>query len=133
MPTDNSPLKPITTAPSRIEIAVNGVIELPIEAVVRELVTRVGTRLTVLVGGAFETWHIRDWIAGNTPCRENALRTALQVARAVSLRYDDQSARAWFHSTNAGLGKRAPIIALREAQETHDFERILRCAVQDIS
>ena len=95
---------------TRIQTAVNGVLALPREAVVQELVDRVGLELTALIGGASETRHVSEWVDGREPRREDALRAALQAVRAVSERYDNDAARAWLRSTNMGLNMRAPIV-----------------------
>ena len=118
---------------TRIQTAVNGVLALPREAVVQELVDRVGLELTALIGGASETRHVSEWIDGREPRREDALRAALQAVRAVSERYDNDAARAWLRSTNMGLNMRAPIVELREARQLRDYNRVVKCAVQDIS
>jgi hypothetical protein len=118
---------------TRIQTAVNGVLALPREAVVQELVDRVGLELTALIGGASETRHVSEWVDGREPRREDALRAALQAVRAVSERYDNDAARAWLRSTNMGLNMRAPIVELREARQLRDYNRVVKCAVQDIS
>ncbi len=123
----------IETIPTRIQTAINGVFALPREAVVQELVDRIGLTLTALIGGVSETRRVNEWIAGSEPRREDALRAALQATRAISERYDNDAARAWFRSTNPGLDMRAPVVVLREAREHRDYDRIVKCAVQDVS
>jgi hypothetical protein len=123
----------VEAVPTRIQTAVNGVLALPREAVVQELVDRVGLKLTALIGGVSETRRVHEWIAGREPRREDALRAALQAVRAVSERYDNDAARAWLRSTNMGLNMRSPIAELREARQLRDYNRVVKCAVQDIS
>lgn len=123
----------IEAVPSRLQTAINGVFALPRAVMVQELVDRLGLKLTALIGGVTETRRVSEWLEGREPRREDALRAALQATRAIAERYDNDAARAWFRSTNAGLDMRAPIVVLREANESRDYDRFVKCAVQDVS
>jgi hypothetical protein len=124
----------IETSPTRLQTALNAVFKLSTREVAAELAERLGLKLTALIGGVTETRRVTEWAEGSRePRREEALRAALQATRAIAERYDDAAARAWFMSTNAGFGMRAPVVVMREAREPADFDRLVTIAVQDVS
>jgi hypothetical protein len=117
--------------PSRIQVAVNGVLTLELDTVIQELHDRLGSKLTALINRAMVS---RSKSApSSAPLDEMAFRAALQATRAIAERYDNDAARVWFRSTNPGFAMRAPIVALADARTLRDYDLFVRCAVQDVS
>jgi hypothetical protein len=59
--------------PHAVQTSIDGVFAIPREAVVQELIDRLGLKLTALIGGVTETRRVSEWIAGREPRREEAL------------------------------------------------------------
>lgn len=124
----------LRTPPTRLETAVNGVFKLKIPEIAGELAERLGLKLTAAIAGVTETRRVNDWInATRAPQRPEVLIAALQATRAIAERYGDDAARAWFVSTNPGLGMRSPTVYLRQTQSQENLDRLVVCAVQDVS
>jgi hypothetical protein len=87
---------------------------LPIEDVVRELVSLLGLTTVAMIGGVGETRAVTQWTSGRAPQRPNVLRFTLQVASMILNSKDADVARAWFHGSNPHLGDRVPAVVLRD-------------------
>jgi hypothetical protein len=79
-----------------------------------------------------ETRRVQDWITKGTARRVAALRAALQATVAIASLYDDAAARAWFMSSNPGLGMRSPLAFIRDADDIDELDRLVATAVQDL-
>jgi hypothetical protein len=103
-------------------------------ALAAELISRLGLTLTAAIGGAKDTRSARDWAGGERkPQRIQALRCALQATLAIASMHDDESAQAWFTSTNPDLDWRSPLAFIRDANEIDEYDRFVLIAVQDVS
>jgi len=98
------------SAPSAHERAMG----LPIEDVVRELVSLLGATTVAAIGGVGETRAVAQWTNGRLPQRPNALRFALQLASMIMSAKDPDVVRAWFHGSNPHLNDRVPVVMLRD-------------------
>ncbi|HTZ55349.1 MAG TPA: hypothetical protein VMB20_09845 [Candidatus Acidoferrum sp.] len=87
---------------------------LPIEQVVKELVTLLGLSTVAMIGGVGETRAVSQWGNGRNPQRPNVLRFTLQIASMILDDSDPDIARAWFHGSNPHLRDRAPAVVLRD-------------------
>ena len=87
---------------------------LPIEQVVKELVSLLGLTTVAMIGGVGETRAVSQWGAGRSPQRPNVLRFTLQIASMILNTRDPDVARAWFHGSNPYLGDQAPAVLLRD-------------------
>ena len=111
-----------------------GVFTLKSPQVASELAQRLGLKLTAALAGVTETRRVNDWIAATrAPRRPEVLIAALQAARAIAARYDNDAARAWFATTNPGLDMQSPTVYLRLGPAQERLDRLVACAVQDIS
>jgi hypothetical protein len=87
---------------------------LPIEEVVKELVSLLGPKTVALIGGVGETRAVAQWTDGRAPQRPNVLRFTLQVASMILNSRDPDIVRSWFHGSNPHLGDRVPAVLLRD-------------------
>jgi hypothetical protein len=124
----------LTTPQSQLAQAVNRVFTLQPFEIAKELNEHLGLKLTAAIGGVGETRRATEW-ANNVrpPRRLDALRSALQATYALRCRYDDKAARSWFMSTNPGLEMQSPLVFIRKAESPEDYDRLVTCAVQDVS
>ena len=88
--------------------------EIPIQAVVSELIDRLGAPLVAVIGGVGETRAVLQWTKSRTPQRPNVLRFALQLASMIARMSDDEMARAWFEGSNPQLDDEVPALILRD-------------------
>ena len=88
--------------------------EIPIQAVVSELIDRLGAPLVAVIGGVGETRAVLQWTKSRTPQRQNALRFALQLATMIARMSDPEMARAWFEGSNPQLDDAVPALILRD-------------------
>jgi len=88
--------------------------EIPIQAVVSELIDRLGAPLVAVIGGVSETRAVLQWTKSRTPQRQNVLRFALQVATMIARMSDCEMARAWFEGSNPQLDDAVPALILRD-------------------
>jgi len=88
--------------------------EIPIQAVVSELIDRLGAPLVAVIGGVSETRAVLQWTKSRTPQRPNVLRFALQVATMIARMGDYEMARAWFEGSNPQLDDAVPALILRD-------------------
>ena len=104
------------------------------QKIVQELNTHLGLKLTAAIGKASSTAKAVEWAKGTAaPRRLAALQAALQATYAISGRFDDIAARAWFMSTNPALGMCSPLVFIRKAKNAKEYELLVTCAVQDAS
>jgi hypothetical protein len=109
-------------------------VEMPIDAVVRELVDTLGShRIVALLAGVKSTENVTAWSRRDQApesARQRALRIALQASRLIADLVGRQSAAAWFVGTNASLNFDSPARVLRDRGEegcllvmraAHDF------------
>lgn len=89
-------------------------IEIPIQAVVSELIDRLGAPLVAVIGGVSETRAVLQWTKSRTPQRPNVLRFALQLATMIASATDGEMARAWFEGSNPQLDDAIPALLLRD-------------------
>ncbi|HET9343991.1 MAG TPA: hypothetical protein VFO25_13870 [Candidatus Eremiobacteraceae bacterium] len=88
--------------------------EIPIQAVVSELIDRLGAPLVAVIGGVRETRAVLQWTNSRTPQRPNVLRFALQLATMIAGMSDVEMARAWFEGSNPQLDDAVPALILRD-------------------
>lgn len=88
-------------------------VEIPIQAVVSELVDLLGAPLVAVIGGVSETRAVQQWMDSRVPQRPNVLRFALQIATMIARSSDRELARAWFEGTNPHLDDAVPALLLR--------------------
>lgn len=88
--------------------------EIPIQAVVAELVDLLGAPLVAVIGGVSETRAVMQWISDRAPQRPNVLRFALQLGTMIARTKDREMARAWFEGSNPQLDDAVPALLLRE-------------------
>jgi hypothetical protein len=88
--------------------------EIPIEDVVRELVSMLGATTVAVIGGVKETRAVTQWLNGRAPQRPHVLRFSLQLASMIASLASSEIARAWFHGSNPQLGDAVPMLMLRE-------------------
>jgi hypothetical protein len=124
-------MKKIEAIPSPLQIAINSVLLLSIEMVMRELRERLGSHVLIEIADLPPSRSDSN-SNGGWDRRETTLRAALQAVRTIAERYDDAAARAWLGSSNPSLQMRSPIVVLLEAHSLADCERIVVCAVQDV-
>jgi len=87
--------------------------EIPIQAVVSELIDLLGPPLVAVIGGVSETRAVQQWTGSRTPQRPNVLRFALQIATMIARTTDREMARAWFEGSNPLLDDSIPALILR--------------------
>jgi hypothetical protein len=88
--------------------------EIPIQAVVTELVDLLGAPLVAVIGGVSETRAVTQWMTHRAPQRPNVLRFALQLAAMIARSQDRELARAWFEGSNPQLEDAVPALLLRD-------------------
>ena len=88
--------------------------EIPIQAVVSELIDLLGAPLVAVIGGVGETRAVQQWTNERTPQRPNVLRFALQLATMIARTKDRELARAWFEGSNPHLDDAVPALLLRD-------------------
>lgn len=88
--------------------------EIPIQAVVAELVDLLGAPIVAVIGGVSETRAVTQWLSERTPQRANVLRFALQIATMIARTTDREFARAWFEGSNPQLEDAVPALLLRD-------------------
>ena len=88
--------------------------EIPIQAVVSELIDRLGAPLVAVIGGVGETRAVLAWTKSRTPQRPNVLRFALQLATMIARMGNPEMARAWFEGSNPQLDDAVPALLLRD-------------------
>ena len=88
--------------------------EMPIQAVVTELVDLLGAPLVAVIGGVSETRAVTQWASNRSPQRPNVLRFALQIATMIARTKDRELARAWFEGSNPYLEDGVPALLLRD-------------------
>lgn len=89
-------------------------VEIPIQAVVAELIDLLGAPLVAVVGGVSETRAVQQWMDSRAPQRPNVLRFALQIATMIARTNDRELARAWFEGANPQLDDQIPALLLRD-------------------
>lgn len=88
--------------------------EIPIQAVVAELIDLLGAPLVAVIGGVGETRAVHAWTQNRTPQRPNVLRFALQMTTMIARTRDREFARAWFEGSNPQLNDAVPALLLRD-------------------
>jgi len=89
--------------------------ELPIGAVVQELIDLLGLTIVAVIGGVRETRAVQQWTNGRKPQRQNVLRFALQLATMIASKSGGEIARAWFEGSNPHLDDASPTLLLRNS------------------
>lgn len=91
--------------------------EVPLAAVVDELVWALGSKNVAQIGGVTRTSAVAEWRRGTPPRgdREYRLRLAWEITVILRERYDPPTMRAWFWGAKAQFDDEAPI-ALLEAE-----------------
>ena len=106
--------------------------EIPIQAVVSELIDLLGAPLVAVIGGVGETRAVQDWTKSRTPQRPNVLRFALQLATMIARTQDRELARAWFEGSNPQLDDAIPALILRD-QPPSDVQANLMTAARSFA
>lgn len=104
---------------------------LPISEIATFLRQHLGQRMTAYIGGVNDPKMVARWIAGQSRPRDHAqrrLREGYQAARLLVGAYGDETAKAWFFSSNMRLNDEAPAYVLRHARSWEELRLIIPAA-----
>ena len=93
------------------------VLQMPISAVVTELVDVVGRTCVKALAGISDRKLVAAWMSGGAgmqPRRDRAVRLALQTARVLMQRYDATTVQSWLAGQNPRLERRSAGAMIRE-------------------
>jgi hypothetical protein len=104
---------------------------LPIDEIVTFLLKHVGRTTTAYIAGVSDPKMVSHWAARTHAPRgrpQMRLREAYQAARLLVGAYGDETARAWFLSSNVRLADQAPAYVLRNAKAWDDLRLVVPSA-----
>jgi hypothetical protein len=102
---------------------------LPIEDVVKELVSILGATTVALIAGVSETRAVTQWTTGRVPQRPNVLRFTFQISSMILSVHDPDIVRSWFHGSNPHLRDRTPAFMLRD-EPLHEIQGEIMAAAR---
>ena len=105
-------------------------VKLPFPELVTALTQLIGKKLTAYVASVKSIRTVENWMTGTEPYKgpDTRLRTAYQVARLISTRYQSQVIQSWFMGLNPDLDDRAAATLLREGEIESVGPAVLRAA-----
>jgi hypothetical protein len=120
----------MTQAPEQVSMEAA---RLPIHEIAGFLQEHLGRNTTAYLGGVTDAKMVSHWVAGNHVPRDQPqmrLRESYQAARMLVDAYGDETAKAWFFGSNAGLDDLAPAYVLRNARTWEDMRFVVPAARQ---
>ena len=104
---------------------------LPIHEIATFLRQHLGQKMTAYISGVNDPKMVSHWIARHNTPRDQPqmrLREAYQAAELLVAAYGDETAKAWFFSSNAQLEDQAPAYVLRCAKNWEDLRFVVPAA-----
>lgn len=130
------PAEAVDRRPGSLEAAIHAeCVKLAFPELVIALTLLLGKKLTAYVASVKSVRTVENWMTGTEPYKgpDTRLRTAYQVAKLISTRYQPQVIQSWFMGLNPDLDDRAAATLLREGEIEVIGPAVLRAARAFIS
>jgi hypothetical protein len=106
-------------------------VRLPIHEIAAFLQQQLGKNLTAYISGVNDPKMVSHWIGRHHIPRDQPqmrLRESYQAARLIVSAYGNETAKAWFYTSNARLDDQAPAYVLRTATRWEELRFIVPAA-----